>query len=1169
MALYASRSARTALGPLASGQRKLTVKDPRRAGRVAAAIEAAAGEIGNRMPTAGEIYALSRIEESLQRLVEVYVQERDSEALRRAWSLVADKLGEGEGDRLLRLFHTDFELSGAEAALREFPVWMAISENAAAAHATGFFLAGPFRSDAAVAPMLDAFEEGLAPCELELGDAPPQTLLDLLRAPARAAPESLDGQLRYVLARWTEPLDLEREPLLRGLDLLAEEAKGADFGPGPGPVEAPSFFGLDEELEQFSSDRAWMPSLVLLAKNVYVWLHQLSVAFDRAIDRVDRIPDEALDEIARRGFTGLWLIGVWERSDASRRLKQMSGNPEAAASAYSVRAYRIAADLGGEEAIADLRRRCAARGVRLAADMVPNHMGIDSDWVLDEPQRFLSASSSPFPAYTFTGADLSPRPEVGIYVEDHYFDHSDAAVVFKRVDRQSGEERFIYHGNDGTNMPWNDTAQLDYLQPETREAVIQTILEVARRFPIIRFDAAMTLARRHYQRLWFPAPGTGGDIPSRAERGLSAEAFAERMPAEFWREVVDRVALEAPDTLLLAEAFWLMEGYFVRTLGMHRVYNSAFMHMVRDQENDKYRGLLKETLAFDPRILSRYVSFLTNPDERTAIDQFGDGDRYFGACVLLATLPGLPMFGHGQVEGYVEKYGMEYRRSYSDAPENLELVARHEREISPLLRRRGHFAGVENFELYDFVDPSGGVNEDVFAYSNGRGEARSLVVFNNSFAAASGTIGRSAPREGRDGISLAEALGLGGAADAFWSFEDRISGSTYLRPARAAVGSGLHLEIPGFGYRVFEGFRVLEDDEEGRYRRLEERLAGQGVCDLDVALSDLDLEPAAVALRELFGSSAFVRAAKGELGEEGEPGAIDLAEAVRRVAVALPEWAAEGGRAGSGTFGLDSAGPDPVDLSLEARLSGVASLYEWAAPAVGAASGEKREKRGKREDGESGAKDGEGGAATNPREAFAAWLRSGVEIRAGLVGMQLLAAIAEHGAPEVDLLGRLAATETLADALERLGAAPGEAARVAAVAEVAVHGAWTEAGSAQPVGEWVRHWLADDAIRSLIGCHSADGQEWVRKEALESLANWRLALAVAALSRPPLAGQQGGSAVEAWLEATVELERKALVAGYRIDRLTPAAEPLELAAVHAERLRDERLRGDRLEQPCP
>ena len=95
----------------------------------------------------------------------------------------------------------------------------------------------------------------------------------------------------------------------------------------------------------------------------------------------------------------------------------------------------------------------------------------------------------------------------------------------------------------------------------------------------------MTLAKRHFQRLWFPEPGSGGAIPSRAEHGLSRAEFDAAMPIEFWREVVDRVAAEAPGTLLLAEAFWLMEGYFVRTLGMHRVYNSAFMIMLRDEDN--------------------------------------------------------------------------------------------------------------------------------------------------------------------------------------------------------------------------------------------------------------------------------------------------------------------------------------------------------------------------------------------------------------------------------------------------------------------------------------------------------------------------------------------------------------------------------------------------------
>ena len=66
---------------------------------------------------------------------------------------------------------------------------------------------------------------------------------------------------------------------------------------------------------------------------------------------------------------------------------------------------------------------------------------------------------------------------------------------------------------------------------------------------------------------------------------------------------VDRVAAEVPDTLLIAEAFWLMEGYFVRTLGMHRVYNSAFMNMLKREENAKYRQTLRNILEFEPGIL--------------------------------------------------------------------------------------------------------------------------------------------------------------------------------------------------------------------------------------------------------------------------------------------------------------------------------------------------------------------------------------------------------------------------------------------------------------------------------------------------------------------------------------------------------------------------------------
>ncbi|MEO7665005.1 MAG: hypothetical protein ABIV26_07735, partial [Candidatus Limnocylindrales bacterium] len=95
------------------------------------------------------------------------------------------------------------------------------------------------------------------------------------------------------------------------------------------------------------------------------------------------------------------------------------------------------------------------------------------------------------------------------------------------------------------------------------------------------------------------------------------------------------------------------------------------------------RKVISDTLEFDPAILERYVNFLSNPDEESTREQFGTGDKYLGAATVLATLPGLPMVAHGQVEGLRERYGMEFRRATQDEPRDDDLVARHEAAIFP------------------------------------------------------------------------------------------------------------------------------------------------------------------------------------------------------------------------------------------------------------------------------------------------------------------------------------------------------------------------------------------------------------------------------------------------------------------------------------------------------
>jgi glycosidase len=841
----------------------------------------------------GQLYAMGLIDEACHVLMAHYREKFDPLVMTSALDWFSAQVGADALDRMLLTFVDQFPgasvirgldtpqqwlagqtglTSHREIALEELLLLWTANRNEAFQPFEELFTEKTLAEKTVYRQVTQQFPEYFATRPLiPLPGSKPVNLLELLRAPALRAPRSLKDQLALVRSLW-QPLlgDVLERLLALGVEILHEEELAIWMrfhppGAGRGQhgtmdfshAEVPTFGDPAHEYEKFSQDMAWMPTTVLIAKSTYVWLAQLSRKYGRGIGRLDEIPDEELALLARRGLNSLWLIGIWERSRASKTIKQLCGNSDAVASAYSLFDYRIADDLGGDAAYIHLRDRAFAHGIRLASDMVPNHMGIDSPWVVEHPDWFISRWEQPYPAYSFNGPDLSQDGRVEIKIEDHYFEQSDAAVVFQRRDRSSGETRYIYHGNDGTSFPWNDTAQLDYLNPAVREQLIQTILHVARLFPIIRFDAAMTLAKRHFHRLWFPGPGASGAIPSRAEYGMSQAEFNHHMPHEFWREVVDRVAAEVPGTLLLAEAFWLMEGYFVRTLGMHRVYNSAFMVMLRDEENAKYRSVIKNTLEFDPDIMKRYVNFMSNPDERTAIDQFGKGDKCFGVAAMMATLPGLPMFGHGQIEGFTEKYGMEYQRPRYDETPDPWMVERHEREIAPLLQRRWLFAESSNFLLYDFFRDSGNVDENVFAYSNRSGGERALIVFNNRYDTTRGTIDYSAAYADKANAQLRqqrirEGLGVNSGGGLVLAWRDSLTGLEYLRRANDLADRGLTLDLHAYQCHVFLDWRELQSTSEQPWDRLSDQLNGRGVPNLDDALVNLELQPVHDALRLLL-----------------------------------------------------------------------------------------------------------------------------------------------------------------------------------------------------------------------------------------------------------------------------------------------------------------------------
>ena len=334
----------------------------------------------------------------------------------------------------------------------------------------------------------------------------------------------------------------------------------------------------------------------------------------------------------------------------------MRGNPDAVASAYSLDDYRIADGPRRRGGLREpARPRLGARhppGQRHGPQPHGHRLALGHRAPRLVP---LGAASRPTPSYTFDGPDLSDGR-----ARRRSSSRTTTGTTATPPSSSSGPTagpattRYVYHGNDGTSFPWNDTAQLDFLKAEVREAGHPD--DPRRRAALPDHP----LRRRDGPRQASTSSGSGGrsrasggGIPSRAEHAITkARVRRALMPIEFWREVVDRVAAEVPGTLLLAEAFWMLEGYFVRTLGMHRVYNSAFMHMLRDEDDAGYRRVITRHARVRPGDPQALRQLHEQPGRgRPRSSSSARATSTSASATLMATMPGLPMLGHGQVAG--------------------------------------------------------------------------------------------------------------------------------------------------------------------------------------------------------------------------------------------------------------------------------------------------------------------------------------------------------------------------------------------------------------------------------------------------------------------------------------------------------------------------------------
>ncbi len=363
-------------------------------------------------------------------------------------------------------------------------------------------------------------------------------------------------------------------------------------------------------------------------------LYQLNtrvlVAEARAGGTLDDLPDALFDQAAERGFTWIWAMGVWQTGAAGLRealapgLRAAyardlpdAGDADVVGSPFAVRGYDVHRDLGGEPALARLRQRLGARGLRLMLDFVPNHVALDHPWVQAHPEYFVH------------GTEDDLRREPGNYVA-----------------LEAGDRRLILaHGRDPYFPGWTDTLQLDYRQPALREAMIGELLRVAARCDGVRCDMAMLLEPEVFARTW---TGTRSQPPP---------------GAPFWPEAIGRVRQARPDFLFLAEVYWDLE-WRLQQQGFDFTYDKRLYDRLRAGD----AGPVRDHLAAEPAFRDRCARFLENHDEPRAAATFPP-EQHQAAAVLAFLVPGMRFFHEGQLDGRRAHAAVQLARRAREAPD--------------------------------------------------------------------------------------------------------------------------------------------------------------------------------------------------------------------------------------------------------------------------------------------------------------------------------------------------------------------------------------------------------------------------------------------------------------------------------------------------------------------
>ena len=376
---------------------------------------------------------------------------------------------------------------------------------------------------------------------------------------------------------------------------------------------------------------------LLYQLNTRCWLRELAEPGGRRRSLAN-VPDELVAGWQRRGFTHVWLMGVWTSGPAAREhaltaaglLAEFDGvlpgwkDRDVAGSPYAIAAYTVPRDLGGLSGLKKFRRQLHQHGLKLLLDFVPNHVGLDHPWCAMQPELFVQAN----PADVLTVGSRTARAPVR-----------------------------LCHGRDPYFHPWTDTVQLDYRRADTRALMTGELKRIARLCDGVRCDMAMLLLSDVFAQTWHAHPCRG-----------------EAAAGEFWQEAIAAVREQRPDFLLLAEAYWDRERDLLN-LGFDFAYHKPVTDAVYERPD-----ALQQVLLDSADWLPRGAHFLENHDERRAASRL-DLDPHRVAAFAMLTLPGMRLLHEGQLEGFQIRTPVQLTRRPPEAVDEA-VQALYERLLS-------------------------------------------------------------------------------------------------------------------------------------------------------------------------------------------------------------------------------------------------------------------------------------------------------------------------------------------------------------------------------------------------------------------------------------------------------------------------------------------------------